>query len=79
MKRTYILARDPIPRRGIRPPRRAILETCDGHREVFLVVDNADSVDVLEALRRAYADGREDRAAELAEDPPGEIPADRNE
>ena len=63
MKRTYKLAADPIERRDL-PPVREILEFADGHRSVFAVVANDDALDVLQAIRRAYQDGREDRAEE---------------
>lgn len=45
--------------------RRDVLEFADGQRGVILNVANDDAVDVLEALRRAYRAGREDRAAEI--------------
>jgi hypothetical protein len=39
-----------------------------GHRKVILAVPEYVAVDVLEALRRAYQDGREDLAAEQVEE-----------
>ena len=64
MKREYKLAADPI-RTNMGPTVREILEYADGQRAVFLVVkDDPDAVDVLEAIRRAYRNGREDRGEE---------------
>ena len=64
-ERTWILASDAIRRRGARP-RREVLMRYDGRQAVFLVVDNADTLDVLEALRRACEYGHQDMIAELA-------------
>ena len=64
-KREYKLAGDPIVRPGRVSVREILQITEDGRREVFLVVSNVDAMDVLEALRRAYQDGREDNAAML--------------
>jgi len=44
---------------------REILEFADGDRSVILIVDDRDAMDVLEALRRVYQQGREDNAAML--------------
>lgn len=61
MRREYKLAADPIKTATM--ARREILQiTDDGDREVFAVVPDYCSVDVLEAIRRAYQDGREDNA-----------------
>ena len=62
MRREYKLAADPF-RPGDGRLRREILQiTDDGRREVFAAVGNEDALDVLEAIRRAYQDGREDNA-----------------
>ena len=60
-RREYKLAAGPITsyHNGVR--REIIQIDGDGHREVFAVVSNDDAIDVLEAIRRAYQDGREDR------------------
>ena len=66
MNREYKLAADPIKPGGPLTYRREILQiTDDGHREVIAVVSNKDAIDVLEVIRRAYQDGREDNAAIL--------------
>lgn len=63
MRREYKLAADPIKPGGPLTWRREILQITDnGHREVFAVVANDSAIDVLEAIRRAYQDGREDNA-----------------
>ena len=62
-KREYKLAADPIVT-NYGAARREILQFTDGHREVIAVVSNDDAMDVLDALRRAYQDGREDRGGE---------------
>jgi hypothetical protein len=66
--RTYKLAANPVraPRRYLQ---REITETDPaGHRQVVLVVPEAVAMDVLEALRLAYQNGREDLAAERADE-----------
>lgn len=61
--REYKLAADPIQwKRGVM---REILEFTDGQRKVILAVPHDDAMDVLEAIRRAYQDGWEDRSGEL--------------
>ena len=62
-KREYKLSGDPFVTQAGQI-RSEVLEITDGHRSVILVVSNDDAVDVLEALRRAYQDGREDRSCE---------------
>ena len=64
-KREYKLAGDPYITPVSGQVRREILEFADGLLYGILVVANDDAMDVLEALRRAYQDGREDNAAML--------------
>ena len=61
-KREYKLAGDPYITPVSGQVRREILEFADGLLYGILVVANDDAMDVLEALRRAYQDGREDNA-----------------
>lgn len=64
-RREYILASDPPVRRRNGRVVREVMERESGSPwRVILVVANDDAVDVLTALRRAYQDGREDRAEE---------------
>ena len=65
-RREYKLAADPVVRviRGSARAVREILEVRDGRREVFAVVEDSTALDVLEAIRRTYRDGREDRGGE---------------
>lgn len=65
-RREYKLAADPVVRviRGSARAVREILEVRDGRREVFAVVEDSTALDVLEAIRRAYQRGREDRGGE---------------
>jgi len=60
-QREYKLAADPIIRKGIEPMRQIVELTDGGAHLVVAVVPNAYAMDVLEAIRRAYTDGREDR------------------
>jgi rubrerythrin len=61
--RTYKLAAEAHRHGGL--SRREVLEfAADGHRTAVLVVDDRNAMDVLEALRRAYQNGREDLAQE---------------
>lgn len=66
MRREYKLAAQPIKKGRPITWRRVIHEiTYDGHEQVFAIVLDADAHEVLEAIRRAYQDGREDNAAML--------------
>jgi hypothetical protein len=68
-KREYILAADPfrVPSSG--QVMREVMERIDsGSWSVCLVVANDRAVEVLDALRRAYRDGREDHAGEYGPD-----------
>jgi hypothetical protein len=63
VKREYILSGHPYVQQGTgRHVHEVRTRTGDGPWEVCLVVANYDAVAVLEALRRAYTDGREDHA-----------------
>ena len=62
MSREYKLAADAITTNYGVIRREVIQITDDDHREVILVVNNDDAIGVLEAICRAYQDGREDRA-----------------
>ena len=69
MKREYKLAARPL-RTNMGPTVREILEYADGQRTVFLVVkDDPDAANVLEAIRRAYQDGWDDRATRTPRTP----------
>jgi hypothetical protein len=60
VNREYKLAA--TPRHTNMGPRvREILEYADGQQQVFAVVaDTPDAMDILEAIQRAYQNGRED-------------------
>ena len=63
MNREYILSGHPYVQQGTGRHVHEVKERTDGAPwQVVLVVANDDAVDVLEALRRAYSDGREDHA-----------------
>jgi hypothetical protein len=62
--REYKLAGDPV--QWSIGPMREVLEFIDGQsRMVIAVVPDGAAMDVLEVVRRAYRDGREDRSEEL--------------
>jgi hypothetical protein len=57
MSTTYMLAASGADKRGY----QEILRFTDGRdRKVFAIVPERDAVDVLEAIQRAYRDGRDD-------------------
>lgn len=66
--REYILAADPVAWNGHGTAMREIKERAGSGdwQPVFYVADD-NSIDVLDALRRAYQDGREDRSAEITD------------
>jgi hypothetical protein len=68
--RTYLLAANPIWAEG-EPVRREVLEfkQPDADRAVVAVVPDSVALDVLDAIRKAYRDGREDLAGECADKP----------
>ena len=62
MKREYKLAAEPFTPGDGRQRRHILQFTDDGRREVIAAVGNDDAMDVLDLIRRAYQDGREDNA-----------------
>lgn len=64
-KREYILTTGPETWSSGRVVRVVKERTDDGPWREFLAVASDDAMDVLAALRRAYQDGREDRAGEM--------------
>ena len=64
----YILEGD-SRKAGGRLMRDVLAYDPDGNRSVAVVVPNSVAVDVLEALRAAYRQGREDNARFLSESP----------
>ena len=63
---SYILEGDPHRVKG-RLMRHVLVTGSDGHQSVAVEVPNDAAMDVLEALRRAYEQGREDNAQAYAE------------
>ena len=66
--RTYQLAPEASPARlrAGRPSRRQVIETGPAGRTVFCLVSDDTAADVVEALTRVYAAGREDADQERA-------------
>lgn len=63
--RDYILAADPFTPGDGRTRRHIKERVDDGPWHSLTAVGNEDAMDVLDLLRRAYRDGREDRSAEV--------------
>lgn len=67
VRTSYILKADPRRVKGRLMPMRDILSTAPGgHRSVAVTVPSTVAIDVLEALRAAYQQGREDNARQHA-------------